>query len=76
MSCTHFLFEELVLFMGVLIHLLKYLLTALSAEEERLWNIVTTNSLEFDAWTALIDETERTSDVCMIGSTLLFLLFR
>ncbi|KAH6813746.1 Tetratricopeptide repeat superfamily protein [Perilla frutescens var. frutescens] len=35
---------------------------ALSAEEERLWSIVTTNSLDFDAWTALIDETERTSE--------------
>ncbi|XP_042026840.1 pre-mRNA-processing factor 39-like isoform X2 [Salvia splendens] len=33
---------------------------ALTAEEERLWSIVATNSLDFDAWTALIDETERT----------------
>ncbi|CAH2038975.1 unnamed protein product [Thlaspi arvense] len=31
----------------------------LSPEEERLWNIVRANSLEFNAWTALIDETER-----------------
>lgn len=31
----------------------------LSAEEERLWNIVNANSLEFNAWTALIEETER-----------------
>lgn len=37
----------------------------LSAEEERLWSIVTTNSLDFDAWTALIDETERMSEVCL-----------
>lgn len=36
--------------------------SALSAEEERLWSIVTTNSLDFDAWTALIDETERMSE--------------
>ncbi|KAG6434560.1 hypothetical protein SASPL_106198 [Salvia splendens] len=36
--------------------------SALSAEEERLWSIVTTNSLDFDAWTTLIDETERTSE--------------
>ncbi|XP_010483024.1 PREDICTED: pre-mRNA-processing factor 39 isoform X1 [Camelina sativa] len=33
--------------------------SALSPEEERLWNIVKANSLEFNAWTALIDETER-----------------
>ncbi|ESQ36523.1 hypothetical protein EUTSA_v10006844mg [Eutrema salsugineum] len=33
--------------------------STLSAEEERLWNIVRANSLEFNAWTALIDETER-----------------
>ncbi|XP_058207837.1 pre-mRNA-processing factor 39-1-like [Rhododendron vialii] len=32
---------------------------ALSAEEERLWSIVRTNSLDFNAWTALIEETER-----------------
>ncbi|KAL8530185.1 hypothetical protein ACS0TY_007302 [Phlomoides rotata] len=36
--------------------------SGLSAEEERLWSIVTTNSLDFDAWTALIDETERMSE--------------
>ncbi|XP_042003802.1 pre-mRNA-processing factor 39-like isoform X2 [Salvia splendens] len=36
--------------------------SALSAEEERLWSIVTTNSLDFDAWTTLIDETERKSE--------------
>ncbi|KAI4364099.1 hypothetical protein MLD38_020236 [Melastoma candidum] len=32
---------------------------ALSAEEERLWSIVRANSLDFDAWVALIDETEK-----------------
>ncbi|XP_057534022.1 pre-mRNA-processing factor 39-1 [Amaranthus tricolor] len=32
---------------------------ALSAEEERLWNIVKTNSLDFNAWTSLLEETER-----------------
>ncbi|XP_050208121.1 pre-mRNA-processing factor 39-1 isoform X2 [Mercurialis annua] len=31
----------------------------MSAEEERLWSIVKANSLDFDAWTALIDETEK-----------------
>ncbi|XP_023644666.1 pre-mRNA-processing factor 39 isoform X1 [Capsella rubella] len=33
--------------------------STLSPEEERLWNIVRANSLEFNAWTALIEETER-----------------
>lgn len=41
-------------------------MTGLSAEEERLWNIVMTNSLDFDAWTALIEETERMSEVCFM----------
>ncbi|KAI3449821.1 hypothetical protein Pfo_006486 [Paulownia fortunei] len=36
--------------------------SGLSAEEERLWSIVTANSLDFDAWTALIEETERMSE--------------
>ncbi|CAN8311187.1 unnamed protein product [Cochlearia groenlandica] len=31
----------------------------LSPEEERLWSIVKSNSVEFNAWTALIEETER-----------------
>ncbi|XP_019058339.1 PREDICTED: pre-mRNA-processing factor 39-like isoform X2 [Tarenaya hassleriana] len=31
----------------------------LSPEEERLWNIVRANSAEFNAWTALIEETEK-----------------
>ncbi|KAJ4878809.1 Tetratricopeptide repeat (TPR)-like superfamily protein [Raphanus sativus] len=33
--------------------------SALSPEEERLWSIVRANSSEFNAWTALIEETER-----------------
>ncbi|KAJ8443970.1 hypothetical protein Cgig2_020816 [Carnegiea gigantea] len=33
----------------------------LSAEEERLWSIVKANSLDFNAWTSLIEETEKTS---------------
>ncbi|KAF3583970.1 hypothetical protein F2Q69_00025782 [Brassica cretica] len=33
--------------------------STLSPEEERLWSIVRANSLEFNAWTALIEETER-----------------
>ncbi|XP_019165649.1 PREDICTED: pre-mRNA-processing factor 39 [Ipomoea nil] len=36
--------------------------SALSAEEERLWSIVRTNSLDFGAWTALIEETEKMSE--------------
>lgn len=52
----------------------KSLLAALSAEEERLWSIVTTNSLDFDAWTALIDETERMSEVCRMDSSFKFIL--
>nr|XP_043609166.1 pre-mRNA-processing factor 39 isoform X2 [Erigeron canadensis] len=35
---------------------------ALSPEEERLWSIVNTNSSDFNAWTALIDETEKTPE--------------
>ncbi|KAL0724059.1 hypothetical protein Bca4012_038658 [Brassica carinata] len=33
--------------------------STLSPEEERLWSIVRANSSEFNAWTALIEETER-----------------
>ncbi|KAI7734866.1 hypothetical protein M8C21_008804 [Ambrosia artemisiifolia] len=35
---------------------------ALSPEEERLWSIVNANSSEFNAWTALIEETEKTAE--------------
>ncbi|KAJ9169671.1 hypothetical protein P3X46_017833 [Hevea brasiliensis] len=35
------------------------LVPPMSGEEERLWSIVRANSLDFDAWTALIDETEK-----------------
>ncbi|KAL2321089.1 hypothetical protein Fmac_030058 [Flemingia macrophylla] len=35
---------------------------ALSAEEDRLWNIVRANSLDFTAWTSLIEETEKVSE--------------
>lgn len=34
-------------------------LPVMSAEEERLWNIVRANSLDFNAWTALVEETEK-----------------
>ncbi|GAB4841260.1 hypothetical protein Ancab_021992 [Ancistrocladus abbreviatus] len=34
----------------------------LSIEEERLWSIVRANSLDFSAWTSLIEETEKTSE--------------
>ncbi|GAB2281828.1 hypothetical protein Dimus_016392 [Dionaea muscipula] len=33
----------------------------LSAEEERLWSIVRANSSDFNAWTSLIEETEKTA---------------
>ncbi|KAM3213756.1 hypothetical protein ACQJBY_066269 [Aegilops geniculata] len=33
-----------------------------SAEEARLWGIVTADCLDFDAWTALIEETERIAE--------------
>ncbi|KAA8550706.1 hypothetical protein F0562_002390 [Nyssa sinensis] len=33
--------------------------SALSVEEDRLWSIVRANSLDFNAWTALIEETEK-----------------
>ncbi|KAM6565039.1 hypothetical protein CsatB_025037 [Cannabis sativa] len=36
--------------------------TAMSSEEERLWNIVKANSLDFNAWTALIEETEKVTE--------------
>ncbi|XP_041006902.1 pre-mRNA-processing factor 39-like isoform X8 [Juglans microcarpa x Juglans regia] len=32
---------------------------AVSAEEDRLWNIVRANALDFNAWTSLIEETEK-----------------
>ncbi|XP_042503002.1 uncharacterized protein LOC122080164 [Macadamia integrifolia] len=38
--------------------------SALSAEAERLWSIVKANSLDFNAWTALIEETEKVAEVC------------
>ncbi|KAL5224413.1 hypothetical protein ABZP36_011052 [Zizania latifolia] len=34
----------------------------LSAEEVRLWNAVTANCVDFNAWIALIDETERIAE--------------
>ncbi|XP_073142217.1 pre-mRNA-processing factor 39-1 isoform X1 [Henckelia pumila] len=33
-----------------------------SEEEDRLWSIVTTNSMDFNAWTSLVEETERMSE--------------
>ncbi|KAL3531190.1 hypothetical protein ACH5RR_010512 [Cinchona calisaya] len=36
--------------------------SALSAEEERLWSIVRANSLDFNAWIALLEETEKMSE--------------
>jgi len=42
------------------------LAAALSAEEDRLWNIVRANSLDFSAWTSLIEETEKVAEVCLL----------
>lgn len=36
----------------------------MSTEEERLWNIVKANSLDFNTWTTLIEETEKVAEVC------------
>ncbi|KAF1881085.1 hypothetical protein Lal_00023118 [Lupinus albus] len=36
--------------------------TVMSAEEDRLWNIVRANSLDFTAWTGLIEETEKDAE--------------
>jgi hypothetical protein len=38
----------------------------LSAEEARLWSVVAANSLDFNAWTALIDETEKNAEVMLV----------
>ncbi|KAM1064162.1 hypothetical protein TB2_027775 [Malus domestica] len=36
---------------------------AMSVEEDGLWNIVRAISLDFDAWTTLIEETEKVAEV-------------
>lgn len=52
---------------GFLIHKIFFcfllLVPTMSAEEDRLWSIVRTNSLDFNAWTALIEETEKIAEV-------------
>lgn len=48
------------------IYLFSLLAAALSAEEDRLWKIVTANSSDFSSWTALIEETEKVAEVCYI----------
>ena len=35
---------------------------AMSAEEDRLWNIIRANSSDFTAWTSLIEETEKVAE--------------
>lgn len=37
-----------------------------SAEEERLWNLVQVNCLDFNAWTLLIEETEKVAEVFLL----------
>ncbi|XP_057480000.1 pre-mRNA-processing factor 39-1-like isoform X2 [Actinidia eriantha] len=36
--------------------------SVLSGEEERLWNVVRADSLDFNAWTSLIEETEKVAE--------------
>lgn len=46
-----------------------FLLAAvLSAEEARLWSVVTTNCLDFSAWTSLIEETEKNAEVTLVAA--------
>lgn len=47
------------------------LYSAISTEEDRLWSIVRANSLDFNAWTALIQETEKLAEVSFHYSSLL-----
>ena len=42
------------------------LVVALSAEEDQLWNIVTTNSSDFTAWTSPIEETDKVVEACYV----------
>ena len=44
----------------------NFLLAVLSGEEERLWNVVRADSLDFNAWTSLIEETEKVAEVCKV----------
>ncbi|KAE9621885.1 putative tetratricopeptide-like helical domain-containing protein [Lupinus albus] len=37
-------------------------IAVMSAEEDRLWNIVRANSLDFTSWTSLIEETEKVAE--------------
>uniref|UniRef100_A0A6N2N4C3 Uncharacterized protein n=1 Tax=Salix viminalis TaxID=40686 RepID=A0A6N2N4C3_SALVM len=48
----------LVCFLSCLLNV-YVLVKIMSAEEDRLWSIVKANSLDFDAWIALLDETEK-----------------
>jgi pre-mRNA-processing factor 39 len=36
--------------------------SVISSEEDRLWNIVRANSMDFNAWTTLIEETEKVAE--------------
>lgn len=40
---------------------------AMFIEEEKLWNIAKAHSLDFNAWTALIEETEKVADTSYQG---------
>lgn len=64
-SLVLFLLECLWLWCTMRSQILLLAVPPISAEEDRLWSIVRANSLDFDAWVALIEETERTAEVCM-----------
>lgn len=38
-------------------------MSALSGEEDQLWSILMANSSDFNAWTALLEETEKLAEV-------------
>ncbi|KAK6937723.1 hypothetical protein RJ641_031231 [Dillenia turbinata] len=47
---------------GIEQHYVEGSVPAMSMEEDRLWSIVRANSLDFNAWTALIEETEKVAE--------------
>ncbi|KAG8491208.1 hypothetical protein CXB51_014353 [Gossypium anomalum] len=48
----------------------------MSAEKERLWSILRANSLDFNAWTSLIEETEKVAEVMNLSSLMFYLSLR
>lgn len=58
-----YIFYFLKLRFHLLILLLLSVVSAMSGEEDRLWSIVKANSSDFNAWTALLEETEKLAEV-------------